>query len=56
MLYKKLKSLKGKLREWNREVFRWIDLKVSEKVETLNGMDKLLVDNFGGDAEAFLEL
>lgn len=31
ILYDKLKSLMFRLKEWNREVFGWIDLKVMKR-------------------------
>ncbi|XP_058767495.1 uncharacterized protein LOC131641210 [Vicia villosa] len=51
VLYEKLKILRGKLRVWNREVFGWIDLKVEEEVDKMNELDRLMVDNLGGDIE-----
>ncbi|XP_058763319.1 uncharacterized protein LOC131636743 [Vicia villosa] len=55
ILFEKLKRLKERLKSWNREVFGWIDLNISNEVETINDMDKLLVDNFGSDMESVVE-
>lgn len=33
IIYEKLKRLKVKLKEWNEEVFGWIDLRIDEKIE-----------------------
>lgn len=49
ILSENLKSLKSSLRIWNKEMFGWIDLKVDGCVEDLNALDKLLVDNMGGN-------
>ncbi|XP_058775464.1 uncharacterized protein LOC131649723 [Vicia villosa] len=46
VLYEKLKRLKPCLKDWNRDVFGWIDLRVSDKVKELNDLDGLMVDNF----------
>ncbi|XP_058761311.1 uncharacterized protein LOC131634691 [Vicia villosa] len=54
MLYEKLRRLKLRLRDWNREVFVWIDLKVKEEVDNLNMLDNLLVDNIGDNVEALV--
>ncbi|CAI8602123.1 unnamed protein product [Vicia faba] len=51
ILYEKLKSLKHRLKEWNCDVFGWINLKVSEEVGNLNKLDKLLVENHGGNVD-----
>lgn len=51
ILYDKLKCLKHPIIKWNRDVFWWIDLKVSQKVGNLNELDILLVDHFGGNVE-----
>lgn len=47
-LYEKLKRLKERLRMWNKETFGWINLKVDEKIDELNDLDKFLVNNFDG--------
>lgn len=47
VMYEKLKRLKPSLRDWNREVFRWVDLRVEEKVKELNELDGSLVENNG---------
>lgn len=55
ILYEQLKSLKRSLREWNHEVFGWIDFKVDEEVGHLNDLDNLLVDYIGGDLETMVQ-
>lgn len=55
ILYEKLKRLKSHLREWNREIFGWIDLKVNKEVGYINDLDNMLVDNIGGDIEALVQ-
>lgn len=47
ILYEKLRGLNNHLKEWNQEVFGWIDLKVNEEVGNINDLDNLLVDNIG---------
>ncbi|XP_058759244.1 uncharacterized protein LOC131632513 [Vicia villosa] len=49
ILYEKLKLLKQRIRDWNRDVFGWIDLRVIQNVDNLNELDSLLVDHFGGN-------
>lgn len=41
IMKEKLKQLKYKLKWWNKEVFRWIDLKVEEDVKDLIVLDEL---------------
>ncbi|XP_058732795.1 uncharacterized protein LOC131604368 [Vicia villosa] len=48
VLYEKLKKLKERLREWNREVFGWIDLKVEDAKEKINTLDKEIEVNMRG--------
>ncbi|XP_058776002.1 uncharacterized protein LOC131650307 [Vicia villosa] len=55
ILFEKLKLLKAKIRIWNREVFGWIDLKVSEEPAKINVLDNLVVENFDGDIEPFVK-
>lgn len=43
--------MKIRVREWNRAVFGWIDLKVEEDVDNINMLDNLLVENMGGEVE-----
>lgn len=50
-MYEKLKRLKPRIREWNRDAFWWIDLTVTDKVKELNDLDGLMVDNFGYNIE-----
>ncbi|XP_058776954.1 uncharacterized protein LOC131651303 [Vicia villosa] len=55
ILNEKLKRLKGCIKEWNRDTFAWIDLKVYEHGNRLHKLDSLLVDNHGGDGESFVK-
>ncbi|XP_058767454.1 uncharacterized protein LOC131641157 [Vicia villosa] len=56
ILYEKLKRLKYWIREWNRDVFGLIDLKVSEKVKNINELDMLLVKFFEGNVDPLVSL
>lgn len=51
VLYENLKRLKSCLRDWNQDVFGWVDLRVDEKVKGLNGLDGILVENPGANIE-----
>lgn len=53
-LYEKLKSLRARLRVWNREVFDWIDLKVEEETDKINEFDKLIVASMGGNIDSLV--
>ncbi|XP_058725667.1 uncharacterized protein LOC131596956 [Vicia villosa] len=55
ILFEKLRRLKASLHVWNKEVFGWIDLKVKEEVDSLNVLDKLLVENIGDNMEALVD-
>ncbi|XP_058750847.1 uncharacterized protein LOC131623866 [Vicia villosa] len=55
ILYEKLELLKHKINEWNREVFGWINLKVSKEVENLCSFDNKLIDNFGENTDVVLK-
>ncbi|XP_050916269.1 uncharacterized protein LOC127131387 [Lathyrus oleraceus] len=50
-LYENIKRLKDRIREWNRTIFGWIDLKVSNHVKNLNDWDSLLVKHNCEDIE-----
>ncbi|XP_058786284.1 uncharacterized protein LOC131660936 [Vicia villosa] len=54
-VYEKLKSIKSKLKDWNRDVFGWIDLKISNNIDDQARLDQLLVDNIGMDATETVE-
>ncbi|XP_058726636.1 uncharacterized protein LOC131597999 [Vicia villosa] len=55
ILYEKLKGLKASIRTWNRQVFGWIDLQVSEKVDNLNALDSLLAEHHGEDIKSMVD-
>ncbi|XP_058757847.1 uncharacterized protein LOC131631081 [Vicia villosa] len=55
VLFEKLQRLKVRLKESTREVFGWIDLKVDKEVGIINETDEMLVENFGGGIEGFVE-
>lgn len=55
VLYEKLKSLKLKLKDWNKEVYCWIDLSIEEKVDEQHELDLFLVANVGGNISAAVE-
>lgn len=50
-MYEKLKSLRERLRCWNRKVFGWINLKVEVEAEKINDLDKLMMENIEGDID-----
>ncbi|XP_058779021.1 uncharacterized protein LOC131653012 [Vicia villosa] len=54
-LYEKLKSLKLTLKEWNKEVFGWLDLRIKEKIDEQHELDQFLILNAGGDASGDVE-
>ncbi|XP_058773230.1 uncharacterized protein LOC131647348 [Vicia villosa] len=47
VLYEKLKKFKERLREWNEEVFGWIDLRVEDASAKINVLDKDIELNMG---------
>lgn len=50
-MYEKLKCRKLRIKEWNKESFKWINLNVNEELKILNDLVGLFVDHFVEDNE-----
>ncbi|XP_058783675.1 uncharacterized protein LOC131658395 [Vicia villosa] len=55
VLYEKLKNLKLKLKDWNKEIYGWIDLSIEEKIDEQHELDQFLAANTGSNIAEVVE-